>query len=309
MRILVTGGAGFIGSHVCEKLVEKGHELIIVDNMSTGIESNVPDNCLLFKIDIRSKIALHALLRFSKKIDAVIHLAAQTQVSNSISNPEEDASENIIGIINVLETMKQFDIPKIIFASSAAVYGNKEQIPIEEYSIPEPTSQYGTSKLSSEEYIKTYSRLYGIEYCIFRFSNVFGPRQNIDTGGVIAKFLDKINNNQPIMIYGDGNQTRDFIYVKDVASAIEHSLIKIATGTYNLSTGTETSINDLSNLMKEFKDFKIQFKPEQPGDIYKSSLGNKKLICSRWKPHYSLEEALEETFNYTNGGNINDKSS
>ena len=301
MRILITGGAGFIGSHVCEKLVEKGHELIIVDNMSTGIESNVPDNCLLFKMDIKSRIALQALLRFTKKIDAVIHLAAQTQVSNSVSNPEEDASENIIGIINVLESMKQFNIPKIIFASSAAVYGNKEQIPIEEYSIPEPTSQYGASKLSSEEYIKTYSRLYGIEYCIFRFSNVFGPRQNTDTGGVIAKFFDKINNNQPTIIYGNGNQTRDFVYVKDVASAIEHSLDSI-TGTFNLSTGTETSINDLSNLMKEFKDFKIQFKPEKPGDIYKSSLCNKKLSCSRWKPSYSLKEALEETFNYTNGG-------
>ena len=301
MRILITGGAGFIGSHVCEKLVEKGHELIIVDNMSTGIESNVPDNCLLFKMDIKSRIALQALLRFTKKIDAVIHLAAQTQVSNSVANPEEDASENIIGLINVLEAMKQFNIPKIIFASSAAVYGNKEQIPIQEYSIPEPTSQYGTSKLSSEEYIKTYSRLYGIEYCIFRFSNVFGPRQNIDTGGVIAKFFDKINNNQPTIIYGNGNQTRDFVYVKDVASAIEHSLDNI-TGTFNLSTGTETSINDLSDLIKEFKDFKIQFKPEKPGDIYKSSLCNKKLSCSRWKPSYSLKEALEETLNYTNGG-------
>ena len=302
MRILITGGAGFIGSHVCEELLKNGHELIIADNMSTGLKSNVPDNCLLFNIDIKSEIALQALLRFTKKIDAVVHLAAQTQVSNSVSDPEKDAKENIIGIINVLEAMKQFNIPKIIFASSAAVYGNKEQIPIQEYSIPEPTSQYGTSKLSSEEYIKMYSRLYGIEYCIFRFSNVFGPRQNTDTGGVIAKFLDRIDKNQPIIIYGNGNQTRDFVYVKDVASAIEHSLIKIVTGTFNLSTGTETSINDLSDLIKEFKDFKIQFKPEKPGDIYKSSLCNKKLSCSRWKPSYSLKEALEETFNYTNGG-------
>lgn len=302
MRILITGGAGFIGSHVCEELLKNGHEVIIADNMSTGLKSNVPDNCLLFNIDIKSEIALQALLRFTKKIDAVVHLAAQTQVSNSVSDPEKDAKENIIGIINILEAMKQFNIPKIIFASSAAVYGNKEQIPIQEYSIPEPTSQYGTSKLSSEEYIKMYSRLYGIEYCIFRFSNVFGPRQNTDTGGVIAKFLDRIDKNQPIIIYGNGNQTRDFVYVKDVASAIEHSLIKIVTGTFNLSTGTETSINDLSDLIKEFKDFKIQFKPEKPGDIYKSSLCNKKLSCSRWKPSYSLKEALEETFNYTNGG-------
>src|SRR5699024_1057047 len=201
MRILITGGAGFIGSHVCEQLLKKGHELIIADNMYTGIKSNVPSNCLFFNIDIKSEISLQALLRFTKKIDVVVHLAAQTQVSNSVANPEKDASENIIGLINVLEAMKQFNIPKIIFASSAAVYGNKEQIPIQEYSIPEPTSQYGTSKLSSEEYIKTYSRLYGIEYCVFRFSNVFGPRQNIDTGGVVAKFFDKINNNQTITIY------------------------------------------------------------------------------------------------------------
>ena len=301
MRILITGGAGFIGSHVCEELLEKGHELIIVDNMSTGIESNIPDNCSLFKMDIKNEIALKALLRLTEKIDAVIHLAAQTQVSNSVTNPEEDASENIIGIINVLEAMQQFNIPKIIFASSAAIYGNKEQIPIQEHSIPEPTSQYGTSKLSSEEYIKMYSRLYGIEYCIFRFSNVFGPRQNVDTGGVIAKFSDRISKNQPVIIYGNGNQTRDFVYVKDVASAIEHSLDNIA-GTFNLSTGIETSINDLSDLIKEFKDFKIQFKPEKPGDIYKSSLCNKKLSRSRWKPSYSLREALEETYNYTKGG-------
>lgn len=303
MRILITGGAGFIGSHVCEKLISQGHKLIVVDNLSTGKKSNISDDILFFNIDIKRKSSLRTLLRYTKKIDAVIHLAAQTQVSKSITNPRIDAKDNVLSTLNILELMVEFDIKKIIFSSTAAVYGDQHSshMPLKEDIRLEPRSPYAASKLSSEEYIKMYSRLHDIDYCIFRFSNVYGPRQDVNTGGVIAKFIFNLKECEQVKINGDGEQTRDFIYVKDVADGISYGLENLS-GIFNLSTGEETSINEVLNTLSKFLSVNnVSHEKSLTGDIRRSCLSNKRIIKDGWKPNYNFVDSIKETFKYENG--------
>ena len=219
-KVLITGGAGFIGSHVADRFLLNNYEVIAADNLVTGNIDNINGkNIKFFNIDIRDREKLEELFK-NEKPDYVIHLAAQVSVSSSVGDVLYDAEENITALINILELCKKYNTEKIVFSSTAAVYGIPEEVPSREANKTAPLSPYGLSKLTGEEYIKMYSRLFGVNYVILRYANVYGPRQSAHgEAGVVSIFNDKIKANGDIFIEGDGLQTRDFVFVKDVSKA------------------------------------------------------------------------------------------
>ncbi|WP_025674881.1 NAD-dependent epimerase/dehydratase family protein [Paenibacillus polymyxa] len=294
MKVLVTGGAGFIGSHIIDVLEEKHIDYFVVDNLSTGKLSNLPRNANFYKVDI-----LDAEFEkvFSEELPThVIHLAAQSKVNISNTAPLKDGEVNILGTLNVLKLCKEYSCKKIIYSSSAAVYGNAENLPINEDTPINPVSNYGISKFTPELYIKCYAYNYGIEYTILRYSNVFGPRQTTDgEGGVISIFLNNIINGKKNYIFGDGEQTRDFIYVKDIAQANLLSLFSGHNQTINISTGKSISINELYSAISTIckNDLLPIYELQRLGDIKHNVLSNERaLSVLKWRPIYSLNEAL-----------------
>ena len=219
-KVLITGGSGFIGSHVVDKFIANNYEVVVVDNLVTGNYKNIDGKKITFvNEDIRNIKKLEEIF-VNNKISHVIHMAAQVSVSASVENIKYDAEENIIALINILELSKKYGIKKVLFSSTAAVYGIPEEVPSKESNKTSPLSPYGLSKLVGEEYLKMYSKLFGVNYVILRYANVYGPRQSANReAGVVSIFNDKIKENSDIFIEGDGNQTRDFVYVKDVANA------------------------------------------------------------------------------------------
>ncbi len=299
MKVLVTGGAGFIGSHIVEKLIDKKLEVVVVDNLSTGLRDNVHHKAKFIELDIRSK-DLQDLME-KERFDYVIHQAAQTMVPKSVDDPHFDCDVNILGSVNVLEGCRKTNVKRIIFASTAAVYGDVQNIPVKEDAFTAPTSFYGLSKLSVENYLKLYHKLYGLEYIVLRYANVYGERQgDAGEGGVVSIFTRKIVYSEPITVFGDGGQTRDFIYVGDIASANYQALVtKEANCVYNISTQTETSVNTLIELMSKVSGLKLDkvCAPPREGDIYRSSLSNT-AVCQRmgWQPKTPLLEGLARTY-------------
>ena len=219
MNILVTGGAGFIGSPIVDKLIDNEHNVIVVDNLSTGTINNVNKSANFIQGSIIDREFIESIIS-KYKPDCVIHHAAQIDVQRSIEDPTFDCDTNIRGTLNILNSCVKNNVSKIIYASSAAVYGNPNYLPIDENHSINPMSYYGISKFTPEMYIKVYSNMFDIKYTIFRYSNVYGPRQvSKGEGGVVSIFIDKMLMNQSPYIYGDGQHTRDFIYVKDIANA------------------------------------------------------------------------------------------
>ena len=299
-KVLVTGGAGFIGSHVTEELLKAGYKVAVVDHLGSGKRSNLPDDVLFYKRDVVSPALKTVFEDFQPHV--VIHLAAQSNVSDSVRNPRHDAQNNIMGTLQVLENCRDCRVERMIYSSSAAVYGQVQQLPITEDTPPAPLSPYGISKWTGEQYVKLYGDLYGISSLILRFANVYGPRQNMDTeAGVISVFTEDLLKGKCPIIYGDGHQTRDFIYVRDVARAILKSVNSEQTGLYHVSSGKEVSIKDvldLLGLLTERHVFPI-YQPEKPGDIYKSCLSNARIKEDfDWFPSTSLEKGLAETIAY-----------
>ena len=301
MNILITGGAGFIGSHLADALIKLNHNVTIIDNLSSGTKFNVPSEAEFIEADIRTSSIANIFK--NHKFDLVFHEAAQTLVPESIKNPYKDADENIMGLINVLESCIQTDVKKIIFSSSAAVYGNNSNLPLSENESLSPTSFYGLTKTTSEKYLNLYYEYFGIHYTILRYSNVYGPRQGANgEGGVIYIFAKALAENKPINIFGDGNQTRDFISVHDI---VEANIAAITNGNekiLNISTETETTLNELANKMinlsKKDKNL-IHYKKPRNGDIYRSCLSNKNAVSElNWKPKISLDKGLIETITY-----------
>lgn len=276
-KVLITGGAGFIGSHISEKL-SQDYEVIILDNLSSGCVENLPKgkDFKLYRLNIEKDNIDEVFAE--EKPDFVIHLAAQTSVNYSVLYPYTDANINIMASIRLLEICKKYGIKKFITASSAAVYGNPEYIPIDEFHNTEPMSQYGLSKLVMEKYIK----LSGIPYIIFRFSNAFGPKQKSSKeSGVIAIFNKAMKENKPINIYGNGEQIRDFIYVADIANICEKAIKSdIKNEIINFSTNKGISINYLFNKMADLYNYnyKANYLPERAGEIKDSILSNKKAL-------------------------------
>ena len=297
MKILVTGGAGFIGSHIVDLLIENGYEVVIVDNLSTGKEEFINKKAIFYKKDITDD-DLYEIFE-KEKPDYVVHQAAQIDVQRSIDDPVFDAKVNVLGTVNLLECCRKSGVKKIVYASSAAVYGNPEYLPIDEVHKINPISYYGISKHTAEHYFEVYSQLYDLKYTILRYANVYGIRQDPKgEGGVISIFVDKILKDERPIIFGDGNQTRDFVYVKDVAKANLLALEKGDSEVVNISTNKATSINKLVELMNEIMNTSLEpiYAEPRKGDIVHSYLDNKKALeVLGWKPEYSLKDGLRET--------------
>ena len=301
MKVLVTGGAGFIGSHVVDKLVRKNFDVVIVDDFSTGKRKNINERAQLYQCDIMNEKALDDVIN-AENPEIVIHHAAQISVQNSISAPEFDANVNIIGTINLLHSCIRHHVKKIIYASSAAVYGEPQYLPVDEEHILNPLSPYGISKHTPEHYIKAVKELFGLEYTILRYANVYGPRQDAQgEGGVVSIFIDRLLQGEPIIIYGDGHQTRDFVYVKDIATANLSAISNGMNQVINISTNSNTSVKDLFYLLCEINNSYIapEYHLARQGDIVHSYLDNQKAFKNlNWKPEFSLFEGLRQTLEY-----------
>lgn len=304
MNILVTGGAGFIGSHLVRRLLEAGIRVTVLDDLSTGAAAHIKGLPVTFwQLDIRDKSAARQIA--TGHFDAIVHLAAQTMVDASIKNPRFDAEENVIGLVNVLEGARLVGARRVIFASTAAAYGDvgEGDLPVREEKALMPLSFYGMTKVFGEQYLALYKKVFGLDYVVLRFANVYGERQG-DTGegGVISIFAKRAARGEGITIFGDGGQTRDFIYAGDVASGIECALHTEHTGrAYNLSTQTELSVNELVRVLGRVagKILTPAYAAPRAGDIYRSALAN---TAARenlgWSPKMDLEEGLRRTYAY-----------
>lgn len=299
-EVLILGGAGFIGSHIAEIFSENEYKCIIVDNLSKGSLENIKNikNHVFYNIDINDKTALDDVFK-KHNIELVYHEAAQISVVELIKDPHFDAVQNILGLINVLDLSVKYKVKKLMFASSAAVYGIPKSEVSKENDNLSALSFYGLTKKTGEEYIRLYHDIFGLDYVIFRYSNVFGDRQSVHgEAGVVAIFSDSMKLGKKIYIDGDGLQTRDFIYVKDVAYANYIVGIEdVKNDTYNLSNNNKISILELYNLMKEAFSFKgeLIFREARKGDIRDSRLDNTKLLTiSSYRPKYSVKDGLNE---------------
>jgi UDP-glucose 4-epimerase len=301
MRILVTGGAGFIASHIAERLISNGHEVTIIDNLSAGRISNVPDGCTFVEMDITDK-AIEDVFR-EGRFEAVYHLAAQIDVRASVRDPIEDLLINIGGSVRLLEMSKIYNVDRFIFASSGgAIYGEQEVYPAPESHPTAPISPYGIAKLAVENYMFFYSNAYGLNTTALRFANVYGPRQNpFGEAGVVAIFCNRILSGKQIFINGNGLQTRDYVYIDDVVKANLAALELKGNHILNIGTGVETDVVTIFELLKKIIGVDIEelHKEEAPGEqlrsVIDSSLAKKVM---NWTPEYSFERGLGLTVEY-----------
>ncbi len=301
MKIIVTGGGGFIASHIVDAYILEGHKVLVIDDLSTGKKSNINKKAYFEKISILNRDALEGIF-LSFKPDIVNHHAAQINLRYSFEDPVFDAEINIIGGINLLQVSLKHGVKKFIFASSGgAIYGESKERPIKEDTPPSPFSPYGVSKLSFEQYLKVFSKLNHMNYTILRYGNVYGPRQDpLGEAGVVAIFINNILSGKPCVVFGDGTQTRDYIYIKDVVE-LNMKILNGSEGIYNVSTGKEYSVNQLIELLKEItqKKFEVIYDDPIPGEIKHISLDPSKANRDfQWYPSYSFKEGLEETYNY-----------
>lgn len=270
MHVLVTGGAGFIGSHSVEHLLEANISVRVLDNFSSGSRQNLPAHSLL-EIqdgDIRNKDAVYKAM---EDITHVLHLAAQVSVQASVDDPLESCSTNIGGFVNVLQAARVFRVQRMVYASSAAVYGRPQRLPLSETDLPQPCSPYGLEKYVNDQYAALFTNEFGLSLLGLRYFNVYGPRQdpNSPYAGVISKFISMIEQHQPLSVFGDGAQTRDFIFVKDVAKANVQALQSEMTEVCNVATGTSLSLLRLIEVLSECvqQPLKVVHQPAQAGDI------------------------------------------
>jgi len=300
MNVLVTGGAGFIGSHLAEALLEAGHKVVVIDDLSTGSRKNVPSKVKFHRVDIGSAVVDKI---FEKgKFDCVFHLAAQTSVSVSMKNALRDAEVNILGGIYLLRAAGRHGVKKFIFSSSVAVYGEQKSFPARESHPQNPVNPYGLSKLTFERYLSFFGRNHGFQYISLRYSNVYGPRQNsLGEAGVIAVFCSRLAGGQKVIIYSDGRQTRDFIFVKDVVRANLMALKFKGSGEFNIGTSKETNINQLYETIAKLNDSDVRANHVSPraGDQRRSCIAfDKAKRALRWSPKAVLSAGLEETVSY-----------
>jgi UDP-glucose 4-epimerase len=299
MKVLVTGGAGFIGSHIVDQLILAGHEVAVLDDLSTGALQNVNTDASFVKLSVLDSGLMEVFER--ERFDAVFHLAAQTIVSSSLEHPDVDAQINVLGTLQVLEGCRRTGVERIIFASSAAVYGDVTALPVPEEAPKHPASFYGLSKLTAEQYIRMYHDLYGLHYVILRYANVYGERQgDRGEGGVVSIFSRGVQHGKPLTIFGDGSQTRDFIYVGDVAAANVQSISSCEIDRImNIGTQTETSVNKLTELLAEVSGTAVSVVHQEArtGDILRSMLRNTEARKAlNWVPETSLKEGLIRTY-------------
>jgi len=304
MNILVTGGAGFIGSHITDALITAGHSVDVVDNLTTGRKENVNPKAGFIKADIRDR----ALGEFFERTrpEVVVHQAAQVSVRNSVDDPVYDADVNVLGSLNLLQNCVKYEVRKVIFASSGgAVYGEQESFPAPETHPVAPLCPYGAAKRSVELYLNYYRAEFGLDYVALRYSNVYGPRQDPHgEAGVVAIFSEKMLAGGDPVINGDGGQTRDFVYVADVVDANLRAMEGGYCGCLNVGTGVETSVNELFDIMREKTGYTGErvHGPAKPGEQRRSVI-DCSLIGSElgWKPKVSFADGLGMTVEYFRG--------
>ncbi len=303
-KVLVTGGAGFIASHVVDLLIGKGLHVSVVDNLSSGKRENLNNAAAFYESDIRDSDMVKIIGDVNP--DVVIHHAAQISVRVSVNDPGYDASINILGSLNLLEASVKSGVKKFIFASTGgAIYGEQDYFPADELHPVRPISPYGIAKLSVEKYLFYYKEVYGLDYVALRYSNVYGPRQDPHgEAGVVAIFSQKMLANEQAVINGDGKQTRDFVYVKDIAEANLSALKGNVSGEINIATGLETTVNELFRVTNNIVGREIEevhgpsMKGEQLRSVLNWSLAKKTL---NWEPRINLEDGLRETVDYFRG--------
>ncbi len=311
-RVLVSGGAGFIGSHLVRAYLASGDEVTALDDLSSGRRENLPDGVALVQADVRSPEA-RALIA-SGGFTILNHHAAQMDVRRSVEDPVFDAHVNVLGLLNLLQGAKAGGVRRVVFASSGGtVYGDGAGTPTPETAAKLPASPYGTAKLTSEYYLATFAQLFGLEAVALRYSNVYGPRQNPHgEAGVVAIFGRRMLAGEPVTIYGDGEQTRDLVYVEDVAAAnilaAERPLPPLASldaRAYNVGTGVETSVNRLAELLKAAVggSSEIRRAPARAGEILRSALDIRKAARELgWRPQVPLAEGLKRTVRWIGEG-------
>jgi len=306
-KVLVTGGAGFIGSHVADAYLAAGYEVWVLDNLSSGRRANVPQGAEFVEMDIRDD-DVRNLFR-EVRFDLVNHHAAQIDVRVSVADPAKDASINLLGLLNLTEAAIEVGARRFVFVSSGGVvYGEPEEIPTPQHAPKLPLSPYGVTKLTGEYYLNYYRVVRGLEYVALRYSNVFGPRQDPHgEAGVVAIFCNRLLKGEPLTIFGDGEQTRDYVFVRDVVSANmlaseaemgdEQGLDARA---FNVGTGVGTSVNKLADVLESIAGVAPgrDAQPERPGELRHSTLNIDVLGGRGWAPAYTLEQGLRETFEY-----------
>ena len=309
MKILVTGGAGFIGSNVADALINEGYEVAVVDNLSTGKKENLNPKAKFYNVDIRDMDAIQSVFQEFRP-EIVYHLAAQIDVRKSVANPAFDAEVNVVGSANLFKLAVDFGVKRIIFSSTGgALYGQVDEIPADEDTPIRPICAYGVAKYCTEQYLDYFKRLYGIERVILRYANVYGPRQDpLGEAGVVAIFTGRILKGEPITIFGDGNQTRDYVYIGDIVSA---NLLALngREGTYNIGTGVETSVNELVQMFEKILGKKITpiYAPKRQGEVDRIALDIGKAKNElRFEPKYNIEEGIKKTIEWYERDVLND---
>ena len=303
MRILVTGGAGFIGSHVIDAYIAAGHEVAVLDDFSTGSEDNVNTAATVYRVDLRDqpKVA-SAVSAFRPEL--VNHHAAQSEVPKSVADPSYDAQVNIIGGINLLQACVEHKVRKVIFSSTGgALYGEPDVVPAAEDHPIRPLSPYGTSKFSFEQYLGTFRRTFGLDYTVLRYANIYGARQDFYAaeGRVVAIFASRMLMGRPVTIDWTGEQSRDMLHVGDVAAANIAALEKGSGGTFHVSTGIAVTVNDLFRKLALLTDYHLEpnFGPGRKGDVFRIALDNQRAKDELdWEPQVNLEEGLSLTVDY-----------
>lgn len=301
MKILITGGAGFIGSHVVEVMLEEGHQVIVIDDLSSGKREHLPHEVTFYKLDIRDKAVEDVFTQ--EKPEIICHHAAQISVKISVNDPVMDAHINIIGGINIAKLSAAHGVKQFIFSSTGgAIYGEQDYFPADEKHPARPISPYGVAKLSFENYLYYFHQVYGLNYTVLRYSNVYGPRQDpYGEAGVVAIFSKKMLANQDAIINGDGDQTRDFVYVGDVAKANVRALTLLGINCLNIGTGKETTINEVFHELKNLTASSIKeiHGPAMLGEQRRSVISAKKAYqVMGWQPETSLHEGLSKTVDY-----------
>jgi UDP-glucose 4-epimerase len=309
--VLVTGGAGFIGSHVAEAYLARGEDVWIVDDLSSGRRSNVPDGAEFIEMNIQDA-SLRDLFR-DVRFDLVNHHAAQIDVRHSVDDPMFDAGVNVVGLINVLEGAREVGSQRVIYVSSGGVvYGEPDQIPTPESAPKTPLSPYGVTKLAGESYLNYYRHVHGMEYVALRYSNVYGPRQDPHgEAGVVAIFSNRLLEGEPLRIYGDGEQTRDYVYVKDVVSAnMKASDLPLGDDpdpdsvAFNVGTGVATSVNRLADALESVSGRQTgrEYRAARPGELRASTLDASLFRSRGWAPRWDLRDGLRQTFEHIASG-------
>ena len=303
MRILVTGGAGFIGSHTVDALVAIGsHEVSVVDNLSAGKRDQINPGTRFHQADIRDAAEVGRIISEARP-EVIVHFAAQMDVRRSVADPAFDAQVNLVGFLNLMEAARQHGLRRVVFSSTGgAIYGEQDTFPADESHPCRPVSPYGVAKFSTESYLFFYKAQYGIDYAAMRYANVYGPRQDPHgEAGVVAIFCGRLLEDKPVTIFGDGKQTRDYVYVGDVVRANVAAVTASATGPINVGTGIETDVNQLYRALAAAagSDRPPTYAPARPGEQSRSVIAATRARRELgWSPQVTIEEGLRRTYDF-----------